>query len=212
MEFLGNVLASIVAGIIMLIVGTKLSDKLRWVVIFIFGRLVGLRIDKVFTNQKNASEDLRNELKITQNIDIITGRGMEFQQDTFMEAFSANGPKIRILLPDISNENKINWTDIRSEELAKSDVSFIDKDILKEQIRTSERFLRNVANKQTEIKQYSLPHFGRIILTDRCMYFTPYGNNHGRDSLVIKYSCGDTMYCWARRLFDMVWMHNTNKN
>jgi hypothetical protein len=77
---------------------------------------------------------------------------------------------------------------------------------MREQIETNVRFLEQyVAAGQVEVRRFSSPRIGRIVLTERCAYFTPYRKDrHGRDSVVYKFRRGD-MYDSYSRLFEQLW-------
>ena len=97
--------------------------------------------------------------------------------------------KCRVLLPQTDPAKAgYEWTAQRERELATFDRAF-GPDLLREQIETNVRFLEQyVAAGQVEVRRFSSPHIGRIVLTERCAYFTPYRKDrHGRDSVVYKF-------------------------
>jgi hypothetical protein len=91
-------------------------------------------------------------------------------------------------------------------ELAAFDPAF-GKGILRDQIETTTKFLSSyIVSGDVELKFFNYPHIGRILITDRVLYFTPYRQDaHGRDSHVIKYRRGGEMYDFFLRLFNQLW-------
>ena len=99
-----------------------------------------------------------------------------------------------------------DWTAQRDLELAEFDKSF-GNNLLHTQVETNVNFLAPyVANDSVELRRFNAPHIGRIILTDRCVYYTPYRfNSHGRESRVYKYRRGGDTYDNFMRLFQQLW-------
>ena len=102
-NFLISVVASLAAGILLLLATSVISSRARWVLTGILGRLLDVDVDAVFTDNRMAGADLRQELQRARNVAIITGRGNEFQRETFDPLFlhrpATKMIHVRILLP-----------------------------------------------------------------------------------------------------------------
>jgi hypothetical protein len=192
-------------------VTAAVSSRARWVLTGILGRLLDVDIDAVFTDKRAAEADVRKELARAREIAIFTGRGNELQRDTFDPVFlhrpAAKALRVRILLPRTDGSGEFDWTQQREEELSKFDRAFARHGLLKDQIETTARFLEGyVSTARVELRRFNCPHIGRIILTDRCAFFTPYRHDsHGRDCAVYKYRRGD-LYENYTRLYEQLWM------
>jgi hypothetical protein len=206
-----SALASLLAGVVVVIVTAAVSSRARWVLTGILGRLLDVDIDAVFTDKRAAEADVRKELARAREIAIFTGRGNELQRDTFDPVFlhrpAAKALRVRILLPRTDGSGEFDWTQQREEELSKFDRAFARHGLLKDQIETTARFLEGyVSTARVELRRFNCPHIGRIILTDRCAFFTPYRHDsHGRDCAVYKYRRGD-LYENYTRLYEQLWM------
>jgi hypothetical protein len=209
--FLEGVLASLVAGILLIALGSFLSKKARWVLTATLGRLLDIDIEYVFRTQEELSEDLRKELNRASFIYLLTGRGSDLQRETFASVLSHRQKgrlsQFKILLPEPRPKaGETDWTAQRENELAAVDPAF-GKGVLRDQIETTVKFLSSyVDSKDVELKFFNYPHVGRILITDRAAYFSPYRQDaHGRDSSIIKYRHGGEMYDFLLRLFNQLW-------
>jgi len=99
-----------------------------------------------------------------------------------------------------------DWAQRREEELAVFDHAFGRQGLLKEQVETVARFLDEyVKSSKAELRRYNYPHLGRILITDRCVFFTPYRtDSHGRDCSTYKFRRGE-LYDSFARLFEQLW-------
>lgn len=211
MSFLESVLASILAGILLILLGGFFSQTARWVFTSIFGRILEIDIEFVFRNPRDASQDIVKDLSRASSIRLFTGRGNELQRETFSEAFArlekGGISEFKVLLPAYSpSSEEPDWIDQREEELAEFDSAY-GTGLLRTQIATNVNFLANhVSKNKLELRFYQYPHIGRILITDRVAYFTPYRKDaHGRDCRVIKYRRGGDTYEVLARLFDQLW-------
>jgi hypothetical protein len=205
-----TIIAELIAGFLLLILGGLLSKKARWVLTATLGRLLDVDVEYVFRSKREADEDIRREINRTSFIYLLTGRGNELQRETFAGALRTTStgakPIFRILLPIARPKaGQDDWTGQREKEIASIDLAF-GNGILREQIETTVKFLdKYVDAGVVEVKRFNYPHIGRVLITDRVVYFTPYRRDaHGRDSSVIKYRRGE-MYDFFLRLFDQFW-------
>lgn len=210
MSFLLNFSASFLAGVLLLLATALVSERARWVLTGVLGRLLDVDIDAVFTNKQSAESDVRRELARATAVSVLTGRGNEFQRNTFDPLFVGRPANkvlhVRILLPKTElSEGEYDWVSQRESELARFDRAF-GRDLLREQIEANTTFLRPyVAAGQVELARFSAPHIARIIITDRCAFYTPYRqDSHGRDSPIFKYRRGE-LYDNFVRLFNQLW-------
>ncbi len=214
MDFWGSllvgILGSILAGVILFLFTALVSRTARWVITATLGRMLRIDTEYVFRNQQDVAEDLKDEIKKAAFVDMLTGRGTELQRDTFSPLFneSKQHSRVRILLPlTCVDSSSYDWTAQRERELAKFDTSH-GTGVLQSQIEANAKLIaaRAAANSMLQLRFFNAPHIGRIVLTDRCAYFTPYQENaHGRDTHVIKYRCNGDMYNCLRRLFNQLW-------
>jgi hypothetical protein len=209
--FVMTILAELVAIALLTIIGGFFSKKARWVLTAIFGRLLDIDVEHVFRNKSEADADIQEELGRSSGVYLLTGRGNELQRKTFASALSrtpkGGKPGFRILLPVTKPiTSGADWTAQREGEIAAVDTAF-GNGILSEQIETTVKFLSSyIRTGAVELKRFNYPHIGRILITDRVAYFTPYREDaHGRDSTVIKYRRGGEMYDCLARLFNQLW-------
>jgi hypothetical protein len=210
-NFLLSILASIVAGVILIWAAGLISKQARWVLIGILGRLLNLDVDYVFTNKTEVQSDLKKELSRSNDVAIFTGRGNELQRRTFSALFLERPEKrqvrVRILLPrTIQRDGEYDWTLQRENELAKFDPAF-GNGLLKEQIQVIIRFFQqHLSAKTVEVRQFNYSHIGRIVITERFAYYTPYRKDaHGSNSPVYKFRRSGEMYDNFLRLFEQLW-------
>jgi hypothetical protein len=209
-EFLLGVLSSLAAGIVLAIFATSTSVRTRRLMARALGALTGTDLDATFVDRSRAAADIRTELRSAKEIRLLAGRGSELQRETF-EALLSKRPALaratfRVLLP-VSRGGRLYtyWLRSRESEVSSFDLSF-RTGMLAAQVDANVRFLRpHIESGTTQLRRYNCPHLGRILLTDRYCYFTPYrATAHGRESPVMKYRRGDT-YDWFGRLFELLW-------
>lgn len=209
-SFLINILASVIGGIVLLWAATILSRKARWVLTGVLGRLLNIDIDYVFENKGAARTDLGIELRRTRDVAILASRGNELQRGTFASLFHERPQKrqirVRILLPQtLLEESEYDWVRQREAELAKFDKAH-GKGLLRQQIEASVLFIQQYIDDSVELRRFNAPHIGRLVITDRFVYYTPYRSDaHGRDSKVYKFRRSGEMYDNLLRFFEQLW-------
>jgi len=211
MPFIQSVLASLVAGALVILLTGLFSRRARWVLTAILGRILGVDIEYVYRNSRAAADDVKHNLERASWVDLMTGRGNELQRETFAPILAERrGPgtrPFRILLPETQPTGAgYDWTAQRESELAKFDRSF-GQGVLRTQVNTTVEFLLpHLSEGEIELRLFSYPHLGRILITNRAAFFTPYSaQTHGRDCRVYKYRVGGDMYEFLRRLFEQLW-------
>jgi hypothetical protein len=209
-SFLINVLASVVGGIFLLWAATVLSRKARWVLTGLLGRLLNIDIDYVFDNKDDAKADIGIEIKRARNVAIFASRGNELQRGAFASLFHEKPQKrqvrVRILLPQTAlGDGEYDWVWQREAELSVFDKAY-GKGFLRQQIEASVSFIQQYLDNSVELRRFNSPHIGRIIITERFAYYTPYRSDaHGRDSKVYKFRRGGEMHENLLRLFEQLW-------
>lgn len=209
-QFLLGVMTSIVAALVLYMTSVLWSKRLRQFLTLIQGWLLHIDVEYVFRNSSEASSDIQQEITQASEVRLLTGRGNELARDTFSALLGQrthDDVPFRILLPlPRQVRGATDWTSKREQEIASFDKSF-GKGILPEQIETTIHFLTpHLGSDKVELRLYSYPHVGRVLMTDGVAYFTPYRDNaHGRAVRVIKYRAGGDMYRWFDRLFEQLW-------
>jgi hypothetical protein len=207
-----SVIGSVAGGLILVIFMSLISQRARWVLTGILGRLLDVDIEFVFSNKAESLPDLKAEIARARQVAILTGRGNELQRETFSPLFldrpDNKNVVIRILLPETApSPNQPNWTNQRERELAAFDHAY-GNGLLVQLIEANAQFLANhAARGLLTLRRYNSPHIGRLVITERFAYYTPYRNDcHGRDSCVYKFRRGGEMYDNLGRLFDQLWL------
>ena len=210
-ELFVGILASVIAGILLIVTGSFLSKSARWVLTATLGRLLEIDTEFVFRNQADAEEDIRKELARASKVDLLTSRGNELQRGTLTDFLHDKPkgfkPQFRLLLPVARSKGEgPDWTAQRDREVGTFDSNF-GKGLLRDQIETTVKSLGSfVENGLIELRFYNYPHIGRILVTDHVAYFTPYRKDaHGKDCNVIKYRRGGNTYESLSRLFELLW-------
>jgi hypothetical protein len=108
----------------------------------------------------------------------------------------------------------LDWLEHRQAELAEFDKSFKTQGMLKDQVCAVTKFLVPHADGvKVQIRTFNQPHIARILITDRCAYFTPYRSDaHGKDSRVYKFRRGDDMYDCFARWFELSWKEGRKRS
>jgi hypothetical protein len=161
----------------------------------------------VFRNGREAEPAIREALESSRRVKVFTSRGNEFQRDLYNSLLDGQGERqAQLLLPaTVHRPDETDWVASRERELTAIDRSF-GGGTLSRQIEANVDFLRpHVRPGRFDLRRYHAPHIGRVILTDRYCFLTPYAiEKHGRDSRVYQYGRGDT-YDMFDRFFDLMW-------
>lgn len=213
--FLLGFLSSIVATFLSAYIILLTSQKARWLITGILGRLSHHDIEFVFKNKKEAEKDYSEELKKSKKIYLIASRGNELQRGPFRELFN-DKPQDRIIdfkviLPKTNlKNNEFNFITQRECEISKFDKVFRENSgMLTQQINLNIDYLTNIKLVDDtfgfSLTLANIPHFARILLTDEYLYFEPYNKNrHGSQDPVLKFKRGET-YNAFNRYFDLIW-------
>jgi hypothetical protein len=207
--FINGVLASIVGSIILIVLGGLVSHYVRWLLTGVLGRLLDIDIEYVFRVKLEAEEDITRELEKASFVYLMTGRGNDIQRGLFSKVLHRKPrgklSEFRVMLP-LPNAVDHDWIKQREQELATFDPAF-GKGVLHNQIEMTIKYLENyISNGEIELRLFNYPHIGRIIITDRVVYFTPYSAyTHGKDSRIIKHRRGGEFYDFFLRLFLQLW-------
>ncbi|WP_037912013.1 hypothetical protein [Actinacidiphila yeochonensis] len=209
MGFLRDTGASLFASALFVALAWALSKTARRFLRGLAAHLLHLDVEEVFRNSREAASDIKRELSRAREVSILTGRGAELQRDSFEELLlrcQARRCRCRILLPKLDvAAGEANWITNREEEMQAFDAAF-GTGLLRRQIAATYDYLAPLSVVgHLEVRDYSVPHIGRIVATERVLYLTPYtADRHGRESTVIKYRRGET-YDFLMRLVDKLW-------
>jgi len=203
-SMIGSVLLLVVLGII----GVLFSRRARWILTGALGRLLGIELDQVYASSAFAQADLAEDMRRARTVSILAGRGNELQRDAFTSLLAGRpenrAVRVRILLPETRTGARVDWLKQRDIELGKFDQSF-GKGLLRRQIQSNIELLRAHEGERIEVRRYSMPHFGRLILTERAAYLTFYrAEAHGRDCQMYRFHRGD-FYDGLARMFELAW-------
>jgi hypothetical protein len=205
-----GLLSSLVATWVGLASAFLWSGRFRWLLVTALSRMSGGDFGQSWKNKAEASSDFDKEVRRARRVDLLTGRGNELQRATFNDLLtdqsSSSSPRFRVLLPSTGEGPEGNWTRDREAEIAAFDRSF-GAGHLHRQIETNVAHITPyVTIGSIEVRRYNFPHLGRICITDRAAFYTPYsGDEHGRDSKVFKYPASSPMYKSLARLFEKIW-------
>ncbi|MCK5493552.1 MAG: hypothetical protein KAJ14_10620 [Candidatus Omnitrophica bacterium] len=215
MDFFFNVLSSIVGGAVLLILAAIFSMKIRWLLIGVFAMILDIDINNVFRNKKAAESNLKEEIDKAKFVYVLAGRGNELQRDPFNSIFSHRNVNrdipTKILLPQTQFSNgEFDWLMQREMETAQFDSGY-GHGMLHTQVEANAEFIqRYTQNNKIELQRFNSPNIGRIIVTDRCVFYTPYREDaHGRHSKVYKFRKNGEMYYNFLRLFNQLWNATT---
>lgn len=210
-SFIVNVLASIVAALVLIIAAGFVSTRVRGLFTALTTSWLGLDVEYVFQNEDEARKNLHEELLRARDILILVSRGNELQRPTFSPIFLAPAgrrrPSVRILLPaTILPEGTYDWVAQREQEAATFDPAY-GNGLLKQLVDANIQFLRQHTKAGSiELRRFNSPHTGRLVVTERYAYYTPYrADAHGRESQVYKFRRGGEMYDNLRRWFEQLW-------
>jgi hypothetical protein len=206
--FLMEIGAAVIGGVLLITVTGMVSVRARWILTAAVARWLDLDIEFVFRDKAAAAADLMREIEEADSIRILAGRGNELQRDTFGSLYlPGRYPEAaRILLPDCQDDPSTStWIAQRERELASFDPAF-GTHLLSTQVSNNIEFLRqHVAKGTVALRLFNAPHLGRMIITDRYLYFTPYlRRTHGRHNHVYKLGRGE-LYNNFCRFFDQLW-------
>jgi hypothetical protein len=207
-KFLIDVVAAVIGGVLLIAATGLVSARARWILTAAVARWLDIDIEFVFRDKVAASADLLREIEAAESVRILAGRGNELQRDTFGSLYvpGRHTEATCILLPDCEGDpNTSSWIAQRERELATFDPAF-GIHLLSTQVSSNVAFLRrHVANGTIALRLYNAPHLGRLVITDRCLFFTPYLRRaHGRHSHVYKFRRGE-LYNNFTRFFDQLW-------
>ncbi|MGW5355203.1 hypothetical protein ACWERV_32375 [Streptomyces sp. NPDC004031] len=209
MGFLTDTGVSLVSSVLFVLLAWIFSKTARRFVRGLAAHLLHLDAEEVFANGRDAGLDIRRELARARQVFVFTSRGAELQRDTFEEMLTRSRARrchCRIMLPKLSvAAHEADWIADREAELHVFDTAF-GTDLLRRQIAATYDYLAPLlVTGHLEVRGYNIPHFGRVVATERVLYLTPYSpDRHGSSSPVIKYRRGET-YDVLMRLLEKLW-------
>jgi len=208
-EFLIGFASSLTAALAFAVGLTLVSKEARWLLTAALGRMLNIDVEYVFPTKAEAESDIKREVQRSRRVRFLTGRGNELQRGTF-EALLGKRPAknhahFDILLPAYGNgAGRNHWVERREAELAAFDPAF-GRGTLASAIEKNVSYLTGYLNSDVTVALYDYPHIGRILLTDRAAFLTPYHpGTHGREDPVIKFRRGGEMYAFLERLYEEI--------
>ena len=168
--------------------------------------LTGTHYEKAFRNKAAAATEIDRELARASHVRLLTGRGDDLRRDTFSRFLpprATGATRFQILLPRVGAPGL--WVEDREQELESFDVGY-QNGVLRRSILSNVDFLRTFVDSDAiTVSEYDFPHLGRLLLTERVAYLTPYtSRTHGRHDPVIRYYRGSETYYFFERLFNKV--------
>jgi hypothetical protein len=209
-EFASGVASSLVASFLIILLSVNWSKSFRERLLDFLARSSKGGYSRRFENRKAAGTFTQQLLQEAAWVDFFGGRGNEFQQDSFRTLLGGRPQDkitcIRILLPNVESESGLMWVSRRERELATFDKAFTGGTLAK-QISTSISVLMGYQRPDmVEVRMYSAPHFGRLIMTDKGLLLTAYtANRHGPDNELAFHSSESVVYRAMCRLFTELW-------
>lgn len=196
---LGSLIASAVWAFLIFIFSKKIMKKIKRIFMTVFD--CGAHF--IFDSRLDIDylEDLKKELEMATTIKIYTSRGKYLEDSPYRKILNNSQIEIKILLPSIQN-NK--WVEMRIQEVNKVDDKYTEE-AFDSSLNATIRYLKTCKS-NVILRRYDSIHIGRIILTDRVAYFSPYlKDTFGEDVAVYKYLANSTMYQWCERIFNETW-------
>lgn len=210
-EFIVGILTSLIGSVLIIFFSTIVFKNARRLLLGLLSRLLEVDIDYVYKNKEQSLKRVKIELENAIWVKIFTGRGNELQREAFQSIFNKKiinkASKVQILLPNISVYEKcFDYLNQREKELSEFDSNFGDI-LLQTQVQTIYSYLDKFISKGViEVKKFNVPCIGRIVITDRCLIYTPYQvGKYSRDCKVYIFRRNDTLYDNLNRFFDQVW-------
>ncbi|WP_067599156.1 hypothetical protein [Nocardiopsis listeri] len=207
--FVLGVLSSILATMILVLVGWMRSSRPRWWLVALLARLTGTGVHRVYRRQSSAEKDVARDLARARWVRVLTGRGNTLTRDVFTPLWSDTTGRVesvRVLLPD-PDAVPGEWLALRAAELEPIDPGFTP-DLLRNQIRANTSYLSSVAKGREgiELRRFDLPHLYRVIVTDQAAYITFYDRGrHGRHSPCLYVRAPGVLYEAALHFFSTTW-------
>jgi hypothetical protein len=210
LDFFASIAASLIAGVVLIAVSPVVFRSVRVLLTQLAGRVLRTDVDYVFNDLKDVSEDMVTEITQAASVSIMTSRGKDLHHsghlreclDAFIRRPTRDQPLIRVLLPEPGS----TWTQDRQKEGESHDVVF-PADQLARDIEATVAYVCAMESKsKAELRIANMPHMCRIVLTDRCVYFTMYRSDlPGSKTRVAKYFAHADTYRWLKRLFEQYW-------
>lgn len=198
--------SSLIASVFIFMIGWFLSGSFRLLLIRTTGRLSGSDVENIYRTQTAANSDIARELRQARSLCFFGGRGNELTRETFATLWGSDNRRlesVRILLPDPDS----SWLSRREYEMEAYDRGYTG-DMIGTQIRSNMLYLINKSRDRSdiEVRLYDFPNLGRIVLTDRIAFLTPYTERaHGSESSCLRLRKNGPLYDFAARIFAEAW-------
>jgi hypothetical protein len=208
--FIASIAASLIAGVLLITFSPIVFRSARAILTRLAGRVLRTDVDYVFNDIKDASRDMVAEIAHAGFVSIMTSRGKDLhysgQLRECLDAIIRRPPKeqplIRVLLPEPGS----TWTQERQLEAESHDEMFPGGQLAHDIEATVAYVCAMESKSKAELRIANMPHMCRIVMTDRCVYFTMYRSDlSGSKTRVAKYFAHADMYRWLNRLFEQYW-------
>lgn len=206
--FLFEVLSSLAASGIVLILGLLRGSRPLWWLIPAISWCTGTGLGRVYRNQSSAEPDIARDLERARWVKVLAGRGNMLTREVFSPLWTGERPleSLQILLPDPSARAD-SWLDRRSHDVCRFDPGFTPN-LLRNQVQSNIDYLARVSRSQRhfELHSFNMPNTCRVVATDRAAYITfSSSSDHGRNSPCLYARARGLLYTIALQQFDSAW-------
>jgi hypothetical protein len=204
--FVASVVASLIAGVLLIAFSPMVFTSARALLTQLAGRVLRTDVDYVFNDLKDASKDMVAEIAQSGSLSIMTSRGRDLHYgghlreclDAIIGRPTKEQPLIRVLLPEPGS----TWTQERQLEAESHDDMFPAGQLARDIEATVAYVCAMESKSKADLRIANMPHMCRIVMTDRCVYFTMYRSDlSGSKTRVVKYFAHADTYRWLKRLF-----------
>jgi hypothetical protein len=210
------------AALIAAALGAVFQDALKsWIVNAIraiwtgvasgFSSLLGLEVRRSFASRREAESHIAKDIARSPFVFAYLGRGNYLQREIMNRIDQGNRTRLlRVIVPSpqAREGEHPDWTAVNEQELADFDELYGDGH-LKDQLERTISDLRGYAAKGIlQFKTVNFPHFGRLIITERNAWFTPYHNRRSsadNKTVAFRSGRGAVVYDSYLRLFNLLW-------
>jgi len=168
-------------------------------------------VRRVFRNRREAESYIARDMSQSNFVFAFIGRGNYLQREITNRIDQTDKTRnLRILTPMPSSEisQGPDWTAINEQELARFDKLYGAGKLSEQLERTIDDLAAYEVKGVLQARRINTPHFGRLIITERNCYFTPYNDTQpSADNRTIAFANrkNAVMYPSYLRLFNLWW-------
>ena len=207
LNFVGSIIASIIATVICVLATGFISKRWRKVYYSIANLILRTGVKYYYHDRTVADEDIRKELCTSKKFKYYGGRGQIIKDPPYSEYIVDSKKNVEILIPVPDSDDF--WLQMRAEELKAA--HHVQNGVSSTSLATDinaviSHFLDSKIYEEEKLRLFTTWHMGRIIILDKTAYFTVYERNRvGKYSPVYKYSNDMPMYKWLEKYFDDIY-------